>query len=54
MPLMLETRITSFDAVPEDMAELSIIAKIQGLTRSALLRQIIAKYVRRNRLSAKK
>jgi predicted transcriptional regulator len=47
MPLILQTKLTSFECVPEHMAQLSIIAKEQGLNRSALLRQIVAKYVRR-------
>lgn len=39
--------LTSFDAVPDHMERLGTIAKGFGLTRSALLRLLIAKYVRR-------
>lgn len=41
--------LTSFDCVPEHMAELGKIAKSLGLTRSALLRFLIARYVHRAR-----
>ncbi len=39
--------LTSFDAVPAHMEQLGTIAKTLGLTRSALLRLLIARYVRR-------
>ena len=39
--------LTSFDCVPEHMERLGAIAKSLGLTRSALLRLLIARYVRR-------
>jgi hypothetical protein len=39
--------MTTFDAVPEDMARLGAIAKPMGLSRSALLRLLISRYVRR-------
>jgi hypothetical protein len=39
--------LTSFDAVPDHMEQLGAIAETMGLTRSALLRLLIAKYVRR-------
>jgi hypothetical protein len=39
--------LTSFDAVPEHMEHLGMIAKSLGLTRAALLRLLIARYVRR-------
>ena len=39
--------LTSFDAVPEHMEQLGGIARTIGLTRSALLRLMIARYVRR-------
>ncbi|HXA78737.1 MAG TPA: hypothetical protein VNV41_16500 [Candidatus Acidoferrales bacterium] len=39
--------LTSFDAVPEHMEQLGVIAKSMGLTRSALLRLLISQYVRR-------
>jgi predicted DNA-binding protein len=41
--------LTSFDCVPEHMEQLGKIAKSLGLTRAALLRLIIARYVRRAR-----
>jgi hypothetical protein len=40
--------MTSFDSVPEHMQQLSEISRSLGLTRSALLRMLIAKYVRRS------
>ena len=40
-------KFTGFDAVPDHMERLGTIAKGFGLTRSALLRLLIAKYVRR-------
>jgi hypothetical protein len=46
--------LTSFDAVPEHMAKLGTIAKSLGLPRSALLRLLIAKYVRRAARQPKK
>jgi hypothetical protein len=39
--------LSSFDAVPDHMEQLGAIAKTMGLTRSALLRLLIAKCVRR-------
>ena len=39
--------LTSFDCVPEHMKQLGMIAKSLGLTRSALLRLLIARHVRR-------
>ena len=40
--------LTSFDCVPEHMAQFTKIAKSKGLTRSALLRILIAEYVKRH------
>jgi hypothetical protein len=40
-------KFTGFDCVPEHMEQLGMIAKSLGLTRSALLRLLIARYVQR-------
>jgi predicted transcriptional regulator len=39
--------LTSFDCVPEHMAQLGTIARSLGISRSALLRLMIAQYVKR-------
>jgi hypothetical protein len=39
--------LTTFDCVPEHMAQLSAIAKSKGLSRGALLRLLISQYVNR-------
>jgi len=44
---MPNLRMASFDCVPEHMEQLGTIAKSLGLTRAALLRLLIARYVRR-------
>jgi len=40
--------LTSFDCVPEHMVQLRTIARSKGLTRSALLRLLVAEYVKRH------
>lgn len=47
-------KLTAFDCVPEHMGQLGVIAKSKGLTRSALLRLLIAQYVRREAKRAAK
>jgi hypothetical protein len=43
----LNLKLTSFESVPEHMAALSKIAASEGLSKSALLRQMVAQKVRR-------
>ena len=43
----LQLKLTSFDAVPSHMRALSEIASRRGLSKSAFLRQMIARTVRR-------
>jgi hypothetical protein len=45
--MKLKLSLTSFDAVPDHMTQLGEIARSMGLTRSALLRLLISRYVRR-------
>jgi hypothetical protein len=47
-------KFTGFDCVPEHMTQLGLIARESGLTRSALLRMLIAQYVRRHAVTSKK
>jgi hypothetical protein len=43
----LNLKLTSFEAIPAHMAQFDKIAKAQGLTKSALLRLMVARTVRR-------
>ena len=43
----LELKLTSFDAIPADLARLSELAAERGLSRSAYLRQLIHLTVQR-------
>jgi hypothetical protein len=42
-----EYTLTSFDCVPEHMESFTAIARSMGISRSALLRLMIAQYVKR-------
>lgn len=49
----MKLKITAFDAVPEHMKALGKCARTMGLSRSALLRLTIARYVKRHAASEK-
>jgi hypothetical protein len=42
-----DLKFSGFDGIPEHMAQLGEIAKSLGLSRGALLRLLIAQYLRR-------
>ena len=44
-----ELKLTSLWVVPDDMEQFTAIAKSKGLDLSALIRLLIAGYIRRNR-----
>jgi hypothetical protein len=52
MPLF-KLRFTGFDAVPEHLTQLGVIAESLGISRSALLRLVIAQYIHREARKAK-
>jgi hypothetical protein len=48
----MKLKLTTFDCVPEHMKKFTAIAHSKGLSRSALLRLMVAEYVRREAKTA--